>query len=217
VPLQQPAGPQVQRPARAPAQRRSSTLGARALAFLRGLPDHQLLDRAVRGRAWIPLLGVLLAGIVAMQVEVLKLGASIGRSIEAASTLETGNQQLRATVAWLADDNRIEAVAASMGMVTVPPGAIGFLSARTPGLARTAAANIHSPNPSAFDSSLGMNGAVVVANGMTAASQAASNQAAGNGSPVQQAPTAAPSSTAASSPQTAAAPAASTSSSTAGG
>ena len=60
-----------------PVRRRqpAGPLGVRALAFVRSLPDHSLLDRLVRGRAWIPLLGVLLAGIVAMQVEVLKLGA----------------------------------------------------------------------------------------------------------------------------------------------
>src|SRR5689334_10730035 len=54
---------------------------ARSAAYVRALPDHALLDRIVRGRAWIPLLGVLLAGIVAMQVEVLKLNAGIGRSL----------------------------------------------------------------------------------------------------------------------------------------
>jgi hypothetical protein len=60
------------RPTRPAARRdRSAPLGARALAFVRALPDHPLLDRLIRGRAWIPILGVMLAGIVAMQVEVL--------------------------------------------------------------------------------------------------------------------------------------------------
>src|SRR5436305_5156574 len=35
---------------------------ARALALIKSLPEHSLLDRVVRGRAWIALLGVLLAG-----------------------------------------------------------------------------------------------------------------------------------------------------------
>ena len=56
------------------------------------LPDHSLLDRVVRGRAWIPLLGVLLAGIVAAQVEILKLGASMGRSLEQTTTLTSQNE-----------------------------------------------------------------------------------------------------------------------------
>ena len=57
--------------------------------MIRGLPEHTLLDRIVRGRAWIPLLGVLLVGIVAMQVEILKLGAGMGRWIHRSSTLQT--------------------------------------------------------------------------------------------------------------------------------
>src|SRR5215467_15439290 len=57
--------------------------------------DHPLLDRLIRGRAWIPILGVLLAGIVAMQVEVLKLSVSVGRSVAVASQLQSENQALR--------------------------------------------------------------------------------------------------------------------------
>ena len=88
-----------------PPDRRRPRGGARrsqALGFVRSLPDHALLDRLIRGRAWIPLLGVMLAGIVAMQVEVLKLGASIGRSIERSTALQSRNEQLRASVASLA-------------------------------------------------------------------------------------------------------------------
>ena len=36
------------------------------------------LDRIVRGRAWIPVLGALLVAIVGLRVEVLKLGAGVG-------------------------------------------------------------------------------------------------------------------------------------------
>src|SRR5205085_660663 len=67
------------RPQTRTATRRAPSLGARAVAFVRALPDHGLIDRLVRGRAWIPVLGVMLAGIVAMQVAVLKLGAGVGR------------------------------------------------------------------------------------------------------------------------------------------
>ncbi len=123
------------------------------LAFVRALPDHPLLDRIVRGRAWIPLLGVMLAGIVAMQVEVLKLGASMGRAIEQGTALQSRNELLRANVATLADDQRIERLAAGMGMVMPAPTEVGFLSVR-PENPRRAAANIHEPDPSAFLSSL---------------------------------------------------------------
>ncbi len=42
---------------------------------------------------------MLLAGIVAMQVEVLKLSANMGRSIERGTALQSRNEQLRASVA----------------------------------------------------------------------------------------------------------------------
>jgi hypothetical protein len=124
---------------------------------VRRLPDHRLIDRLVRGRAWIPVLGLMLAGIVAMQVEVLKLGADVGRSIETGSTLQTRNELLRASVASLSDQNRIERLAAGMGMVMPPPGSAGFLSSAS---VSQAIANIHAPDPSAFLTSTTGNGAV---------------------------------------------------------
>ena len=132
-----------------------SSLTARALASLRNLPDHALLDRIVRGRAWIPLLGIMLAGIVAMQVEVLKLEAGIGRSMQRSSELAARNDLLRADVARLADDQRIESLAARMGMAMPAPGAITFLPAHRDGDAGHAIANIHSPDPGTFLSTLG--------------------------------------------------------------
>jgi hypothetical protein len=119
---------------------------------VRDLPDHALLDRVVRGRAWIPLLGVLLVGIVAMQVEILKLGTGQGRWIERGSALQTRNQSLQASVAGLMDDQRIEALAAKMGMVMPDPTAVSFLSAQPAGDAARAIANIHAPDPSTFTS-----------------------------------------------------------------
>ena len=118
-----------------------------------------MLDRLIRGRVWIPLLGVMLAGIVAMQVEVLKLGASMGRSLEANSTLSAQNATLQESVASLADDQRIEQLAASMGMVMPPPSAVGFLSPHGRGVEAKAAANIHQPNPGSFDYLTSGNGA----------------------------------------------------------
>ncbi|MEO6859825.1 MAG: hypothetical protein ABI323_14780, partial [Solirubrobacteraceae bacterium] len=118
--------------------------------FVRGLPDHPLLDQIVRGRAWIPLLGILLAGIVAMQVEVLKLSANMGRSLERGAALQSRNEQLQASVAQLGDDQRIERIAASMGMVMPPPAAVKFLAPRPSGQMSRALAGIHAPDPTAF-------------------------------------------------------------------
>jgi hypothetical protein len=140
-----PAGP---RRAAAPAAGRS--LAGRAVAFVRSLPDHSLLDRIVRGRAWIPLLGVLLAGIVGMQVEVLKLGASMGRSLERTTELQSRNEQLQASVAALADDQRIERMAAGLGMVMAAPDAVNFLAAPRVAGTANAAVSIHAPDASTF-------------------------------------------------------------------
>jgi hypothetical protein len=161
------------KPTTAPRARPRTTkpagLGARALATIRALPDHSLLDRLVRGRAWIPILGVMLAGIVAMQVEVLKLNASIGRSLELTTTLQNTNDLLHASVASLADDQRIERLAAGMGMITPAPEQVGFLSSG-PGVLSKALGNIHSPDPGDFVLATTSNGAIV-----TAASVAAAN------------------------------------------
>ncbi len=155
-------------PRTAPARERNLSVPARALAVVRGLPDHSLLDRIVRGRAWIPLLGVMLAGIVAMQVEVLKLGASMGRAIEQGTALQSRNELLRASVATLADDQRIERLAAGMGMVMPEPTAVGFLSMRS-GNAQHAASNIHQPDSTAFLSTLQALNAEATPPGSTAA------------------------------------------------
>lgn len=125
-------------------------MGARALRLVRALPNHSLLDRLVRGRAWIPVLGVLLVGLVAMQVEILKLGTSLGRSLQRTTSLQSQDESLQASVASLADDQRIERLAAGMGMVMPTPGMLTFVSAGTGGQLGKALANIHAPDPSGF-------------------------------------------------------------------
>ena len=147
-----PARARPRRPRAAQAPR--VPLTARSLAHVRALPDHPLLDRVVRGRTWIPLLGVLLVGIVAMQVEVLKLNAGIGTSLARAATLQSQNQLLRSNVARLSDDQRIESAAAHMGMVMAPPAAIRFLPGGGAGTVDRALAGIHQPNASGFAAQL---------------------------------------------------------------
>ncbi len=139
---------------RAVAPRQAPTLGMRALAVVRSLPDHSLIDRLVRGRAWIPVLGVLLAGIVAMQVEILKLGTTTGRWMQRTSVLQSQNESLRASVASLNDDQRIERIAATMGMVMPSPSEVVFLSGRSGGAVDRVIANIHAPDPTGFAAQL---------------------------------------------------------------
>jgi hypothetical protein len=156
-PVRAPATPRAPRrvsgPLRAQPERgHAASSLARAAEFVRGLPDHPLLDRLVRGRAWIPVLGVMLAGIVAMQVEVLKLNASMGRSIALAASLQARNDTLQTSVSLLSDPNRIERLAARMGMVLPGPTAVDFLRGRaSPG---RAVAGIHAPDAAEFDAAL---------------------------------------------------------------
>jgi hypothetical protein len=142
------------------------------VAYVRALPDHALLDRIIRGRAWIPLLGVLLVGIVAMQVEVLKLNAGIGRSLERASALQGQNQLLRASVSQLSDEQRIERLAAADGMVMATPAEIKFLDTG-PAITERALTSVQQPDATSFAAQLAaVNGAAIAASAQAAATSA---------------------------------------------
>ena len=101
----------------------------------------------------------MLAGIVAMQVEVLKLGATMGRAIEQGTALQSRNELLRDSVASLEDEQRIVRLASGLGMVMPAPGGVGFLRARASNVNR-AAANIKAPDPAEFAAMLSSNGAI---------------------------------------------------------
>jgi cell division protein FtsL len=147
-------------------------LGVRIGQFVRALPDHALLDRIIRGRVWIPLLGVLLVGIVAMQVTVLKLNAGIGRSLQQTTALQGENELLRANVARLSDSERIEALAARLGMVMPPPQEDRFITPSGATVARAVGA-ITAPDATNFSSSLATEQASIAA--QAAASGASSS------------------------------------------
>jgi hypothetical protein len=158
-------------------------LARRCVSSIRALPDHAVLDRIVRGRYWIPLLGVLLVGIVAMQVEVLKLNAGIGRSLERTTSLQARNEQMRYAVARAADDQRIESKAAHMGMVMPPPAAIHFLAEHPVTDVGPAIANIRAPDPTGFEAALTAAAATTAASSATvAAGDTASTAAAATSS-----------------------------------
>jgi hypothetical protein len=169
------------------------------------LPDHPLLDRVVRGRAWIPLLGVMLVGIVAMQVELLKLNAGTGRSIELIGSLQSRNDILRAQLASASDPNRIERLASRMGMTMPGPDSITFLNARSAGV-RRALASISVPNPAAFEAALRASNAMTALPTATsappapAAPSAASQGATGTSSATGAPPTSTTSTTTAATP-----------------
>jgi cell division protein FtsL len=128
----------------APAAARPFALRLGATAMRVG--DARLLDRLVRGRAWIALVAIGLIGIVFMQVSLLKLNAGISRAVTAADTLERQNSSLRGDISNLDSDERIQAVAAKLGMTTPAAGDVHYLDGREANGAR-AAASIKPPPP----------------------------------------------------------------------
>ncbi len=117
-------------------------LGTRAMR----VGDARVLDRLVRGRAWIALVAVALMGIVFMQVSLLKLNAGISRAVTAADTFDRQNSSLREDISKLDSGERIQAVAAKLGMVTPAAGDVHYLDGRGADGAR-AAGSIKPPKP----------------------------------------------------------------------
>ncbi|HEU4702149.1 MAG TPA: hypothetical protein VFS37_06660, partial [Conexibacter sp.] len=101
-----------------------------AFERLRALPEHRMVDRLLRGRAWIWLIGIMLGGIVAMQVSLLKINSGISASVETASTLERQNADLETEVARLSSGERIQTAAAGEDMVAPPAGDVAYVTAR---------------------------------------------------------------------------------------
>ena len=97
---------------------------------LRALPEHTVVDRLLRGRLWIWVIGALLGGIVAMQVSLLKLNAGISRAVTTTATLERQNAALEADIARMTSSERIRATAAEEGLVMPSAGEVEFLRAR---------------------------------------------------------------------------------------
>jgi cell division protein FtsL len=108
--------------------------------------DARLLDRLVRGRFWIAIVAIALMGIVFMQVSLLKLNAGISRAVTAGDTLERQNAALRGDISNLDSGERIQSVAAKLGMITPAAGNVHYLDGREADGGR-AAASIKPPAP----------------------------------------------------------------------
>jgi cell division protein FtsB len=85
------------------------------------------VDRVLRGPAWVAMLGVLLAGIVFLNVSVLELNRGIATTDAQSSALERTNSALRERVAKLDSGERIQQLAAARGFIMPQPGDVGFL------------------------------------------------------------------------------------------
>jgi cell division protein FtsL len=129
------------RPAARPAARRRATAQPRGAA---------LLDRLLRGRAWVLCIGVLLVGVVFFNVSLLELNKGIAHTDERASALKQENARLRLRAARLASTERIQRAATKLGLVLPAPGKVRYLRADPRADARRAARTFTVPRrPSA--------------------------------------------------------------------
>lgn len=95
-----------------------------------GLAESGLVHRLTRGRMWIGVLTTLLVGIVALNVLALSVNASSSKATRQTDVLERQNSALRAQMASAgASSDRVQALAAKLGMIVPEPGAIGYLQA----------------------------------------------------------------------------------------
>lgn len=119
-----PARPPARRkPQRATPKRRTTTAqpklvvtAVRTAEAVRQLPDSGLVVRMTRGRAWIGVLGILLVGIVALNVATLSFAASAGKIDEQITALEKENSMLEAREAQHFSTARIRNEGASLGL-----------------------------------------------------------------------------------------------------
>jgi hypothetical protein len=126
-------------PARAPRRTRTKTkravggqlipLAGRTAVAVGQLPDSGLVVRMTRGRAWIGVLGVLLAGIVTLNVITLSFAASAGKIDEQITALDQENSILRGRDARLSGVGPVRQAAAPLGLAMPSSEAIHFTDA----------------------------------------------------------------------------------------
>ncbi len=119
-------------PRRAPARRPGAQLKLIPIAVgtataVRHLPDSSLMVRMTRGRAWIGVLGLLLAGIVALNVITLSLAATAGHVDQNIQALDQENSILGSRVAQRSGAARVRHDAAALGLTVASSDGIGYL------------------------------------------------------------------------------------------
>lgn len=150
-PVRQPARKSA--PAVALPQREERGLALGVLDALAGISRNGALDRLIRGRIWIAVIAFALIGIVTLQLLVLQLNASIGRSLVREGQLQRENAALSIEGSELASGVRVESKAALLGMQLVPVGSLRFLRSDPHADIARAAAALNTPVHSAGSSS----------------------------------------------------------------
>jgi cell division protein FtsL len=161
-PSRRPATPAKRPSRRAPGRsvpRRASRTAAPRRAIGRAAPrtaagrfalpfGTRVLDALLSGRVWIGLVGVLLAGIVFFNVDLLRMNREITHMADRAAQMKRENARLRQDVAGLASSERIQEAAAELGLVLPQPAEVRYLKSNPAIDARTASKRIIAPDPS---------------------------------------------------------------------
>jgi hypothetical protein len=117
---------------KAPARRPGGQLipiATGAATAVRQLPDSSLMVRMTRGRVWIGVLGVLLAGIVAINVATLSLSAAAGGIDRNIQALEEENSLISGRDARLSGSARVRHDAAALGLTAATTDQVGYVQA----------------------------------------------------------------------------------------
>ncbi len=140
--------PKRKAPARKPATKRAPAarpklvvVAGRTAGAVRQLPDSSLVVRMTQGRLWIGVLGVLLVGIVALNVATLSFAATSGKVDEAITALEKENSMLESRAAQHYSTARVRGEAAELGLAMPTTEEPKLIEAK-PGDVATAAARL---------------------------------------------------------------------------
>jgi hypothetical protein len=100
-----------------------------AASAARHLPDSSLMVRMTRGRAWIAVLGVLLVGIVAVNVLTLSFSAAAGHIDQNILALEQENSLLNSRDAQRSGSARVRYEAGALGLAPAATDQINGVNA----------------------------------------------------------------------------------------
>lgn len=115
---------EVAEPVRAPSRRRTPAKRPAAPARTRRKPTQ----RRVRAHiVWMILFALLLAGVVAVNVAVLRAHVAVTRLDEQRAKLQAQNQALASRLSATSSAPRIEAAAQRLGMVQAPGADTSYL------------------------------------------------------------------------------------------
>jgi hypothetical protein len=129
-PARKPARPARKSAPRAKPATRARTSGNVAMlpvTAVGGLADSGVVVGMSRSRVWIGVLGVLLGGIVAMNVVGLSLSASSSETALKVEALQQDNGVLQGRIATRLSNERVTQAATTLGLAVPAPDAVDYL------------------------------------------------------------------------------------------